>query len=116
MTTAALVGALLSTLTLFTSIVLFLLKRLDAAQERRTEMLRELFEARLRTLTTMFEERDRDWRTFEREVLKWRVEMPVEYVRREDQMRMETLLNAKMDALYQRLETLLSADRREAHR
>ncbi len=42
----------------------------------------------------------------ERDFLKWRAEMPVQYVRREDYIRGQTVLEAKMDALYSKLEVV----------
>lgn len=40
----------------------------------------------------------------ERDFLDWKAEIPVQYVRREDYIRGQTVLEAKMDALYSKLE------------
>lgn len=40
----------------------------------------------------------------ERDFLEWKAEIPVQYVRREDYIRGQTVLEAKMDALYSKLE------------
>lgn len=40
----------------------------------------------------------------ERDFLKWQADMPLNYVRREDYIRGQTVLEAKMDALYSKLE------------
>jgi len=40
----------------------------------------------------------------ERDFLKWRAELPVNYVRREDYVRGQSVIEAKLDALYSRLE------------
>jgi len=43
-------------------------------------------------------------RTFEREYLKFQAELPVHYVRREDYVRGQTIIEAKIDALALRWE------------
>lgn len=40
----------------------------------------------------------------EKDFLRWQAELPVSYVRREDYIRGQTVLEAKMDALYSKLE------------
>lgn len=40
----------------------------------------------------------------ERDFLKWQAELPMQYVRREDYIRGQTILEAKMDKLYTKLE------------
>ena len=42
----------------------------------------------------------------EREFLQWKAEMPVQYVRREDYVRGQSVIEAKLDALYSKLEVL----------
>ncbi|MDO8933598.1 MAG: hypothetical protein Q7U97_14485 [Rhodocyclaceae bacterium] len=42
--------------------------------------------------------------SLERDFLKWQAELPLNYVRREDYIRGQTVLEAKMDALYSKLE------------
>jgi hypothetical protein len=46
-------------------------------------------------------------RTHEREFLNLKAELPEKYVRREDAIRSETLVNAKLDGLALRLDTVL---------
>lgn len=48
----------------------------------------------------------------ERELLELRADLPVEYVRREDHIRYETVVNAKLDALAAKID-LLSARQQE---
>ena len=43
----------------------------------------------------------------ERDFLEWKADIPVQYVRREDYIRGQTVLEAKMDALYSRLEVVI---------
>lgn len=46
------------------------------------------------------------WRRLERELLELRADLPHQYVRREDYVRGQTIIEAKLDAVFQRLETL----------
>lgn len=46
------------------------------------------------------------WRRLERELLELRADLPHQYVRREDYVRGQTVIEAKLDALYQRIELL----------
>jgi hypothetical protein len=42
----------------------------------------------------------------ERDFLEWRAELPLHYVRREDYVRGQTVIEAKLDALYNKLEVV----------
>lgn len=42
----------------------------------------------------------------ERDFLSWKAELPVHYVRREDYVRGQTVIEAKLDALYNKLEVV----------
>lgn len=42
----------------------------------------------------------------ERDFLKWQADLPVHYVRREDYVRGQTVIEAKLDALYNKLEVV----------
>lgn len=50
------------------------------------------------------EEEEREWRRVERELNALRVELPREYVRREDHIRFETVINAKLDSVASKLD------------
>ena len=43
----------------------------------------------------------------EREFMRWQADLPVHYVRREDYVRGQSILEAKLDATYSKLENLL---------
>jgi hypothetical protein len=49
-----------------------------------------------------------EWTRLERSLLELKAELPVNYVRREDYVRGQSVLEAKMDALYSKLEVLLT--------
>lgn len=42
----------------------------------------------------------------ERDFLKWQAELPINYVRREDYVRGQSVIEAKLDALYSKLEVV----------
>lgn len=45
-----------------------------------------------------------EWRRLEREWLEWRADLPLQYVRREDYVRNQTVIEAKIDAIAVRIE------------
>ena len=53
------------------------------------------------------------WKRIERELLELRAELPVQYVRREDYVRGQTVIESKLDSLYSKLETLQLRNNRE---
>lgn len=46
-------------------------------------------------------------RQFEKDFLTFQRDLPIQYVRREDYIRGQTVIEAKLDALYSKLETVL---------
>lgn len=59
---------------------------------------------RFSTLEKANEEEARDWQRIERELLELKADLPMEYVRREDAIRQEVVINAKLDALAEKME------------
>ena len=53
------------------------------------------------------------WKRIERELLELRAELPVQYVRREDYVRGQTVIESKLDSLYFKLETIQLRNNRE---
>lgn len=45
-------------------------------------------------------------KTLERDFLNWKAELPIHYVRREDYVRGQSVIEAKLDALYNKLEVV----------
>lgn len=78
-------------------------KRLDTRFEVQDQM-RELgakdLRATIERYTAQGEKTAGQLQSLEREFLEWKAEMPVIYVRREDYIRGQTVLEAKQDALY----------------
>jgi hypothetical protein len=46
------------------------------------------------------------WERVERDFLNWKADMPLQYVRREDYIRNQTVIEAKLDAVAMRIENL----------
>ena len=53
------------------------------------------------------------WKRIERELLELRAELPVQYVRREDYVRGQTVIESKLDSLYSKLGTIQLRNNRE---
>ncbi len=74
----------------------------DKAREEGQKTLRE-------TLTAHLADERRNAiavQALERDFLKWQAELPVHYVRREDYVRGQSVIEAKLDALYSKLEVV----------
>lgn len=74
----------------------------DQAREAGARSLREL----IRSYTDQVESNGRQVQQLERDFLEWKAEIPVQYVRREDYIRGQAVLEAKLDALYSKLEVV----------
>lgn len=62
---------------------------------------------------TMEREAD-DWSALERKFLEFKAELPLHYVRREDYVRGQSVIEAKLDALYHKLEVVQLKEARHA--
>ena len=72
----------------------------NAAREAGQKAMREIFEQHL-----VEERRNSDaLQSLERDFLRFQAELPIHYVRREDYVRGQTVIEAKLDALYNKLE------------
>ena len=89
------VPLLLGAASLFLGVGKYFLDRLLSAVEKRFDHLDQVMADR----TSEFHE-------LKEEFLQLKAELPVHYVRREDDIRNQTLINAKLDALYQKIEEL----------
>ncbi|HAT1684401.1 TPA: hypothetical protein I8Y21_005186 [Klebsiella oxytoca] len=59
--------------------------------------------ARFLSLEQTMKETATRWSTLEREFLEFRAQLPVDYVRRDDYIRGQTVIEAKLDATYQKI-------------
>ncbi|EAA9933514.1 hypothetical protein DKU74_20070 [Salmonella enterica subsp. salamae] len=62
--------------------------------------------ARFMSLEQTMKEAATRWSTLEREFLEFRAQLPVDYVRREDYIRGQTVIEAKLDAVYEKLDNV----------
>ncbi|HMW56389.1 hypothetical protein [Accumulibacter sp.] len=92
-------------------------ERFQALQKSR-EDARSVCISRFQTLDQERREEIAQWQRVERDLLALRAELPLHYVRREDYVRGQTVVEAKLDALALKLENLQlrtsAGDRRRA--
>ena len=80
-------------------------QRFAALDEARAQGQAALAET-LRKLESQGVENARTVSSLERDFLNWKGKLPLHYVRREDYMRGQSVLEAKQDALYSKLEVV----------
>ena len=61
--------------------------------------------SRLDTMEQATKEEANQWQRMEREVLQLKADLPLQYVRREDYIRGQSVIESKLDALASKLET-----------
>ncbi|MDH5637356.1 MAG: hypothetical protein OEZ04_02580 [Nitrospinota bacterium] len=86
---------LLGIVALFVGLIKFFLDRYLAQIEKRFDQLEEAMRNEAAGVTALREE-----------FLRLKAELPLHYVRREDDIRNQTVINAKLDALYLKIEGL----------
>ncbi|EHN5173270.1 hypothetical protein KI912_003126 [Salmonella enterica] len=62
--------------------------------------------ARFISLESTMKETASRWNQLEREFLEFRAQLPVDYVRREDYIRGQTVIEAKLDAVYEKIDNV----------
>lgn len=62
--------------------------------------------ARFASLEQTVKETASRWNELEREFLEFKAKLPVDYVRREDYIRGQTVIEAKLDAVYEKLDNV----------
>lgn len=62
------------------------------------------FERRLTERFASLEKQGDEWQRLERDWLSFKADLPIQYVRREDYVRNQTVIEAKIDAIAMRLE------------
>lgn len=82
-------------------------KRLDtrfATQEEARQLHTEHWDARFAALEKAAHDEAGQWRRVERELMDLKAELPLHYVRREDYIRGQSVIEAKLDGLALRIE------------
>lgn len=95
LTIVELIGWAITLLGIFTTIMIFLVKVLLASFEKR---LGERFATQDRDIAKLAE--------LERDFLKFQAELPMQYVHRSDYVRNQTVIEAKLDGLRDKLEVV----------
>jgi hypothetical protein len=79
--------------------------RFTALEEARAESGRH-WDERFAAIEGQRRREAEGWTALEREFLKFQADLPLQYVRREDYVRGQSVIEAKLDALYSKLEVL----------
>ena len=82
-------------------------RRLDerfVAMEGTRKIAQGHWDERFATVLEQAREDARGWQRLERDFLEFRAELPTQYVRREDYIRNQTVIEAKLDAVALRIE------------
>jgi transketolase len=84
-------------------------KRLDerfAAQEKSRIEAQKHWDTKFAAIERDGREEANQWQRIERELLSLKADLPVQYVRREDYVRNQTVIEAKLDAVALKIENL----------
>jgi len=76
------------------------------AQERSRDVAQQHWVQRFDALQKAAEAEREEWRRIERDLLKLMASLPLDYVRREDWVRNQTILESKIDGLAMKIENL----------
>jgi hypothetical protein len=80
------------------------------------KVLAGMLDTRLKRIEDQNKSESEGWKRLERELMDLRADLPLQYVRREDYVRGQTVIEAKLDALYNKLEVAqLRAATKEPH-
>ena len=82
-----------------------LTERFRAMEEAR-EQAAQRWDDKFTTLLDLHRREADGWQALERDFLRFQAELPLQYVRREDYIRNQTVIEAKLDALAMRMENL----------
>jgi len=122
-----LVGLLTTLATIGLAFARMLLSQVEQRLDERFQSLQKARDDARHVCLTRFQDIDRErreeiaqWQRVERDLLALRAELPLHYVRREDYVRGQTVVEAKLDALALKLENLQlrasTGDRRRSDR
>ncbi|MDP1527717.1 MAG: hypothetical protein Q8M20_18085 [Rhodocyclaceae bacterium] len=102
-----LIGIAGGVLTAFISVIFAAGKLFLSQLERRLDGRFKSLDSRFGTLEQAFASDAKEWQRIEREILLMKADMPVQYVRRDDYIRNQTIIEAKIDGLAVRIENAL---------
>lgn len=76
------------------------------AQDAAREIAQKHWDTKFSAIEEAGREESRQWQRIERELFLLKAELPVQYVRREDYIRNQTVIEAKIDRVFGKLELL----------
>jgi hypothetical protein len=76
------------------------------AQDKLRDQREKALDARFSSLEQSIRQEGEGWRTVERELLQLKADLPIQYMRREDAIRQEVVIHAKLDALAVKIDAL----------
>lgn len=80
-------------------------RRFEAQEKARSEAGKE-WAGQFAALRAESKQEAEQWRDVERQLLKFQADLPLQYVRREDYVRGQSVIEAKLDALASKLEVM----------
>lgn len=89
----------------FGALIKILIMQFDKNLDKRFESMGLQFASMGKRLDGM-ENDSKEWLRLEREFLQFKADLPVHYVRREDYVRGQTVLEAKLDAVFTKIENI----------
>lgn len=95
--------------TLARVIVVQFTARMDERQVAQDELRKQrekALDVRFTSLEASIRQEGEGWRTVERELLQLKADLPIQYMRREDAIRQEVVIHAKLDALAAKIDAL----------
>ncbi len=84
-------------------------RRLDErfqAQEKERQEATKHWDARFKAMESNTREELAEWQRIDRDLLKLQADLPMKFVLREDYIRGQSVIEAKLDALYNKLEVV----------
>lgn len=91
---------------MFAALFTFMLGAIVALGKVALKQFEDRQNSRFTAIEQAVSKRDDDFTRLEREWMKFLAELPVQYVRREDYVRGQSVIEAKLDALYNKLEVV----------
>lgn len=103
---AQVIGWVIGLLSIFVSIVVAMFKVLLGQFEKRLDNRFQAVTDRVDVCMERIENNETSLHEIEKEFLRWRAELPMQYVRREDFIRNQTIIEAKLDAVFAKVDVI----------
>lgn len=103
---AQIIGLGIGLLSVFVPIVVGLIKVLLGQFEKRLDHRFQTLTTQVNECMQRVEQNDTALHDMEKSILRWQAELPMQYVRREDFIRNQTVIEAKLDALFAKMDLI----------